>query len=385
MKLISCNKSEPIKIANACGDFVFEDGKGVVKSVDGLWLPSYTWQQEDAIYRNGVRLKSLKRNERIITVKYKRCGCSRCEYWDIRKALGQVITGNNCCSDQNYLVYDNNCTWSLPVQNTGWKARQNPPPGCTGLDDEILCFDDLFDSTVNGYYAPLNDFFKYDADGNKKSVFTIEHCGKQYCIDVYLYSAEIIEHEEEVWDEWCFEVEIKFIAPDPVWRSCEPNVWQGLPYDLQDTDCCLPICFGYTAPFNVCFSETWDDGCNANRRGIEYNGSLPTYPLIMIRGPIWRPTIINLTTNQTLTVDYIVKADEVVYINLMPGYKTVTAVDYGNFGQITDLMSALPLDTCFSKFYLQPNCEINEICISGSNSNDDTKIQFVWFDQYEAI
>jgi len=117
---------------------------------------------------------------------------------------------------------------------------------------------------------------------------------------------------------------------------------------------------------------------------IQYNGSLPTYPIITIRGPITNCVITHSETGDKLDfTGYTISEDTVYTIDLRYGHKTVT--DQNGDSQVHKLTDASDLAT----FRLETDPIVsggaNSIHVSGTNITASTEITLQYYEKYIGI
>lgn len=138
--------------------------------------------------------------------------------------------------------------------------------------------------------------------------------------------------------------------------------------------------------FSSQFSVDWvfdSDTAQASNR-IVYNGTVPSYPIIELHGPMLGATITNVTTGKSIEFGYSISQGEVVYINLKPGNKSVSTISGLNLiGSIGSLSS-------FATFAIEPDPQalggINDIEITMPQSVDgETKAVIRYYEYYIGI
>jgi len=111
---------------------------------------------------------------------------------------------------------------------------------------------------------------------------------------------------------------LRFFCPDPVWRD-PTAATEDFTVNVS-ADSCLPQCMPFCISATGIISDTLD---------ITYTGTWKTYPTITIIGGLAFPVISNLTTGQTIELDYTISIGETVTIALSEQIDTIT----NNFGQ----------------------------------------------------
>lgn len=115
---------------------------------------------------------------------------------------------------------------------------------------------------------------------------------------------------------------------------------------------------------------------------VAYEGNLPEFPTINIRGPISSPVITNLTTGHTLDFGTItIGAGTTYVIDTRYGYKTVTAGTVNKRGELSS-------DSDLGEFHLAPNptapSGVNSIAMYGNNIGTATQIQIVYYNRFTS-
>jgi hypothetical protein len=106
---------------------------------------------------------------------------------------------------------------------------------------------------------------------------------------------------------------------------------------------------------------------------IVYAGSWPTYPTITITGPVQSPIVTNVTTGQSVWLDYLVAAGETVVVDLLE--KTAISSVVGN------ILGSVLGD--FATFQLALGS--NVITAYGSGVGAASKIVMSWFNRYVGL
>lgn len=115
---------------------------------------------------------------------------------------------------------------------------------------------------------------------------------------------------------------------------------------------------------------------------IPYEGDLPEYPTISIRGPITSPSIINTATGHELSFGtHSIGAGTTYTINTHPDYKTVLQGATNKRGELTkesDLgdwrLEAAPAATGGT----------NILSVTGTNAGTATQVQVVWYNRFSS-
>lgn len=172
-------------------------------------------------------------------------------------------------------------------------------------------------------------------------------------ISVLIQAGPAFDPRQGQWDEWSFQDTIRFIAFDPTFFD---------PSEIENTWAATAI---EELSFPIAFPIAFDSGDMRETKTILYTGTWLSYPTFEITGPITGPLISNLSTGESIQVNYIVSAGETVTISLGYGNKTVVNDDGDN------LIGSLSVDSDIATFHLAPDPEAsggeNQIRISGSD------------------
>lgn len=115
---------------------------------------------------------------------------------------------------------------------------------------------------------------------------------------------------------------------------------------------------------------------------IAYEGDLPEYPVISLRGPITGPVVTNLATGDTLDFGAItIGAGTTYIIDTRHGVKTVLAGTVNKRGELTK-------ESDIGTWHLVPGPEaangVNLIAAYGSNIGTATQIKIVYYDRFSS-
>lgn len=197
--------------------------------------------------------------------------------------------------------------------------------------------------------------------------------GSIRALDVFIdQGLDFSQAEGGGWDEFGSVETIRFVAYNPIYYD---PTQKTLEFSLGAlSELVFPI------TFPISFGSTVIDDDTV----ITYLGTWAEYPIIVITGPISAPTIENVTTGKTLTLDYNVPSGRILTIDLRYSKKTITD-DLG-----TNLVGALSPSSDFSVWRLAPHPEAtdgkNTIHISGGNAlPGETKIELEYYDRYSGM
>lgn len=213
--------------------------------------------------------------------------------------------------------------------------------------------------------------------------------GSKIDIDVVIQQGPNFEPADpDVWDEWSINEVIRFIAYNPVFYNPYLHTWDFINITLasgvaQDSLTMLQLKFAATFPINFnrnigvpgigggAVAPTIDPNI------LAYLGSWVEYPTIILVGPLDSPFIItNVTTDETIRLNYVVDAGETVTIDLNYGTKTITSTLHPG----DSLMGFLDPTSDVGSFHLQPGTNIFNTSILGQNAN--SRVQFKYNDRY---
>ena len=115
---------------------------------------------------------------------------------------------------------------------------------------------------------------------------------------------------------------------------------------------------------------------------VAYEGNLPEFPVISIRGPISSPIITNLTTGHTLDFGTItIGAGTTYVIDTRYGYKTILAGTVNKRSELSD-------DSDLGDFHLAPNPTapngVNSVAAYGNNIGTATQISVVYYNRFTS-
>lgn len=196
--------------------------------------------------------------------------------------------------------------------------------------------------------------------------------GTQRALDVFIDQGLDFAESGDNWDAWGATEAIRFVAHNPIYY--DPTL-KSLQFSLGSlSNLVFPITFPIQFGSNVI-----DDNAV-----ITYLGTWAEYPVIIITGSMSAPTIENVTTGETLALNYNIPAGRVVTIDLRYGKKTITD-DLG-----TNLVGALAPSSDLSIWHLAPDPEaaggVNAIHVSGGGALPNaTKLELQYYDRYAGI
>lgn len=179
-------------------------------------------------------------------------------------------------------------------------------------------------------------------------------------IDVFIKQGPLFTARKlDEWLEYTVAESLSFIAPDPTFYD---------PTDIEyewEVDAFDHLIFPITFPpagIDIIFGSS----IISTSISIPYTGTWITYPTITVYGPLYGITIDNLSTGESITLNYNVQVGETVTINLQYGNKRIISSTNG------DLTGSVSSDSNLATFHIAPDPEvtdgINEIRVTGSNA-----------------
>lgn len=193
-------------------------------------------------------------------------------------------------------------------------------------------------------------------------------------LDVFIESGpSFAKQANDAWDEWATMDTMRFIAYDPVFY--DPTVV------IRTLD--IEICSNLTFPFSFPF---WFCGAGANEMDtVSYSGTWLSFPFIWIKGPIDRPALFNLDTDEKIGLTYNVPIGVAVGIDLAYGRKTVK-----NFTTGENLIGTVTEDSDLATFHIAPHPEaqngVNRFTATGGGTLfGTTEITFSYYSRYLGV
>ena len=127
------------------------------------------------------------------------------------------------------------------------------------------------------------------------------------------------------WDQWSFTETLRFKCADPTWFDPTINevIWETEVYNGL-------IFKSASYPNNLVFpvNSVFGTDTLGGTASIAYTGTWFAYPIIQIVGPVYTPSIENLTLGTKIQLNYNVSNGEIVTIDTSYGKKTIM----NNFG-----------------------------------------------------
>jgi len=213
--------------------------------------------------------------------------------------------------------------------------------------------------------------------------------GSVRCIDVLIEQGPVFApRTRDQWSEWNILETLRFIAYDPTFYDPEPQVAAWLLTTLDN------LVFGCTPNAAGLGCAPWTDSCAefpivfgggviSDTLVVTYPGTWPTFPTIVITGPLNAPAVRNVTTGEKIELEYNIPAGDTVTITLAYGFKTV--ID--NHG--TNLIGTVSTDSDLATFHIAPEPEApsgaNELNVVGASGTPATSVRIEWLVRYIGI
>lgn len=230
----------------------------------------------------------------------------------------------------------------------------------------------IIDSTTQcGDEHTLGKLRKYLANGNIRDIDVL-----------ILEGPNFNPRDPRSWDEWAYTETLRWIAFNPIWYDPLQRTQVVTPDSLQLVfPITFPITFGsLDTQFNVTYAGTWYE-----------------YPTFTITGPIAGLVITNVTTDETIVLDYTVPAGVTVFICLQ--YSTKTVISFSSDDAVprllggtvteTNLIGFVTPNSDFGTFHLAPDPEaangVNTIRVQGTGTSAATRIEMAWYHRYIGV
>lgn len=198
---------------------------------------------------------------------------------------------------------------------------------------------------------------KYFPNGNRLELDVVIQAGPQFAT------------RSGRWDEWAYQETLRFVAHDPIYR--DPDLvcrnWTVSDYDELKFPITFPIMFG---------TDLLEDTLTLN-----YLGNFPSFPTIVIVGPLDGALITNLTTNEKINIQHTISVGETVTVYLQYGNKRVVSSLVG------DITGTVESYNDLVKFHIAPHPKatngINLVKIQGMNADIGVTIaQISYYNRY---
>jgi hypothetical protein len=177
-----------------------------------------------------------------------------------------------------------------------------------------------------------------------------------------------VAKSQDQWDEFGYTETLRFIAHDPIYF--DPTKITLTFDDLVD-----PLLPAHTV-FPTSFPITLGVTAYAVAKSITYAGSWPTFPKIVITGPMDGFLILNATTGEWIELYYIISTGEIVTIDLPYGNKTIVS----SLG--TDLSGAYVSGSDITTFHVAQDPEVTggvntfQVEVTGTDANSKVELEF---------
>lgn len=169
--------------------------------------------------------------------------------------------------------------------------------------------------------------------------------------------------------------------------------WRGYPTNggtLTYWDAALPVAAVYGVALSTAQLATLNTAMNAGTVSlgtaapsldIVYNGDMPDFPIITLKGPISQGTITNDTTNEVLSFGTNALGSSDIYtIDLRYGLKTIT--DSSGSSQISKLSSASDLATWHLASSPEATGGTNAITVEATSVGTATEVTIAYYNRY---
>lgn len=188
-------------------------------------------------------------------------------------------------------------------------------------------------------------------------------------LDVLLETGPGFTPSEGGWRAWSFTEAMRFVAHDPSWYDPTQRSVAFTFVSIADE-------LEFPATYPIQFSS------RDLTRTVTYEGTWVEYPTIIVAGPVTGFTINNLTTGDMLQLDTTIPDGMSATFNLR-GIKTVLRSDGLN------LLPFLGSDSDLTTFSLVPDPVaaggINEITVSGTSTDSNSRVTLQWNDRFFGI
>jgi len=298
--------------------YKFNDDDRCVMTFEGFGMPDISYITQRGPFQNGETVIDYRIEKRIIQILVRQDGCSRWDYWENRSSLIDYLRPNRALLGI--------------LQNAQF----------------VITFPDTTKRALN-----VNTI-----DGPKFTARSLDR-----------------------WDEWGYTESLRFIAHDPI--LYDPTaICKTIAVIQTVNELVFPVTFynSFRNPsgWQVIFASDLVD----ETLSITYPGTWPTFPNLVITGPLEVPVITNLSTNEFIKLPYSIVAGEIVTIILQPGAKTIKSSINGNI-TVSD-------DSNMTTFHIECNPKvaggINVFKLSGNKGKSGvTKLDISYFVRYIGI
>lgn len=177
------------------------------------------------------------------------------------------------------------------------------------------------------------------------------------------------------WDEHGFTETLRFIAHDPLFYDplSKNMFWESMLEPESEEQITFPITFPITIGGSS-FSTI---------KHITYAGTWFSFPTIVITGPQNGFTVTNLSTQESISLNYNIASGEVVTISLQYGNKQV----YNNSG--TNLIGTVTNTSSLATFHVAPDPEvpdgINYFQIASTGIDENSRVLIEYQERFIGI
>ena len=190
------------------------------------------------------------------------------------------------------------------------------------------------------------------------------------CIDVYVSGTP--NFDPVAGAGYSVRTVVQFYADDPTW------------YDpLLNVESIASTVSGTPTAYAKIYPTTYGALTVNDATTISYSGSVATYPVIQVTGPVTNLVISNVSTGKTITFTGTIPAGRTWTLDLRYGYKTVK--DDLGANQISSVVAGSALAT----WAIQPTPNvasgINVITVTGSGATSATSVILSYTNRYHAI
>lgn len=195
---------------------------------------------------------------------------------------------------------------------------------------------------------------------------------KKYDLDVFLAQGlQFTRRDGENQDDFSISESLIFTADDPTLYNPTVECYSWTFASINS------LVFPFAIPFTFGSSSTLSDVT------VNYVGTWPSFPNIVIIGPISTPILTNTATGEFIRLDYTVAVGEAVTMTLNYSYKTVVSSSRGNIiGYISD-------DSSLATFHIAPSPEVsggvNVFTLSGLGVSAGTSVSLSFYTRYIGI
>lgn len=190
------------------------------------------------------------------------------------------------------------------------------------------------------------------------------------CIDVYVSSPP--QFDQTPGSGYSVRTVVQFYADDPTWYDPMQN-FEQISSSVTGTPTAYPKIYPTTYGALTVNSATV----------VQYSGSVATYPVFQVTGPVTGLQLTNTTTGKTITFTGTIPAGRTWTIDLRYGYKTVKD-DLG-----VNQIASVAVGSSLATWAIQPvpivSSGINVITLSGTGATSATLVTMSYTNRYHAV